>query len=514
MSFAHEDDTHREALARHLAEMVRQGLITLWHDRRITAGSDWAASISDALASADIVLLLVSRDFLDSGYCNGVELAEAMRLHAAGRLRIVPVILRSCDWQQASFARFIALPTDGRPVVEAEFPDRGYAEVVAGLRGMVAELRGLPPVLRHDAMSVPTLPRPPTTAPRPRPRWLPIALAVALLAAALSWTAQRRLNDAAAEVQRALHIGAYDRALAVGSGLLPEAAAAWWPSWRFLRDKARLGLALYQPPQDWQAIGDGVEGLLRAHPADADLRVLQAQLVLQRDEDTRAARPAVNAALKSDPGNAEAWFLLGNDLDREGDAARAASAYLRAMQLAPEVPVYRNNWAHVALESSRTPAAFEQAHARYQGIRQYPLSWLERAQALWALGRWREAADAQREALRELDDAGLMARLFNRRAWVFLLLSDEGKRLPTLEEKRCYAVLAEAASQRLAQAAAGSAAPADPWPPSGCPRPPLHVAEVLADDLCRYVDGPQAAATPTAKALRMGLQQAADCPKL
>ena len=113
-----------------------------------------------------------------------------------------------------------------------------------------------------------------------------------------------------------------------------------------------------------------------------------------------------------------------------------------------------------------------------------------------------------------LDDAGLMARLFNRRAWVFLLLSDEGKRLPTLEEKRCYAVLAEAASQRLAQAAAGSAAPADPWPPSGCPRPPLHVAEVLADDLCRYVDGPQAAATPTAKALRMGLQQAADCPKL
>ena len=113
ISYAHADEAHRKTLAKHLSALEDEGLIAVWHDRKITGGRAWAVAIDDALRSADIVLLLISPDFLDSDYCNDVELTEAIRRHDAAQTRVVPVILRSCDWEHSRFARFNAL----RPMV-------------------------------------------------------------------------------------------------------------------------------------------------------------------------------------------------------------------------------------------------------------------------------------------------------------------------------------------------------------------------------------------------------------
>src|SRR5215510_5403622 len=113
ISYAHADEVHRKTLAKHLSALEDEGLITIWHDRKITGGRVWAGAIDDALHSADIVLLLISADFLASDYCNDVELTEAIRCHDAAQMRVVPVILRSCDWEHSPFARFNALPPDG-----------------------------------------------------------------------------------------------------------------------------------------------------------------------------------------------------------------------------------------------------------------------------------------------------------------------------------------------------------------------------------------------------------------
>ena len=139
-SYAHADEAHRETLANHLSALEDEGLIVVWHDRKITGGREWAGAIDDALRSADIVLLLISADFLASDYCNDVELTEAIRRHDAAQARVVPVILRSCDWEHSRFARFNALPPDGVPVVEAEHPDQRFVAVARGLRAIVAEL--------------------------------------------------------------------------------------------------------------------------------------------------------------------------------------------------------------------------------------------------------------------------------------------------------------------------------------------------------------------------------------
>ena len=116
----------------------------------------------------------------------------------------------------------------------------------------------------------------------------------------------------------------------------------------------------------------------------------------------------------------------------------------------------------------------------------------------------RQAADAQRDALKMLGDDKLSSRFYNRRAWLFRL-PDKGIRLSSLEDKRCYALLGEAASRRLA----GEAAVA--FPPSECNDPPLAIRELLADDLCRFVDRPQPTLSAAARSLRQGLAMPEDC---
>src|ERR1035438_3180770 len=94
ISYAHEDDELREEFVKHLRQLKRDGLIQDWHDREITAGSEWAGQIDEHLNAADIVVLLVSPDFVASEYCYDIEMKRALERHAAGEARVVPVILR------------------------------------------------------------------------------------------------------------------------------------------------------------------------------------------------------------------------------------------------------------------------------------------------------------------------------------------------------------------------------------------------------------------------------------
>src|ERR1039457_3046512 len=120
IAYAHEDDELCQEFIKHLIQIKRDGLIRAWHDRRLTGGSEWAGQIDEHLNSADIVVLLVSPDFLASQYCYDIEMKRALERDAAGEARVVPVILRSCDWQTSQFAKLTALPEDGKPVVKWE----------------------------------------------------------------------------------------------------------------------------------------------------------------------------------------------------------------------------------------------------------------------------------------------------------------------------------------------------------------------------------------------------------
>ena len=136
-SYTHVDESLRDQLEIHLSLLKREGLITAWHDRRIVAGSNLDDSIDEQLERADIILLLVSANFIASEYCFATEMKRAMERHKAGEARIIPVILRACDWHTAPFGKLNAVPTDGRPVTSWPNQDEAFADIAKSIRAAV-----------------------------------------------------------------------------------------------------------------------------------------------------------------------------------------------------------------------------------------------------------------------------------------------------------------------------------------------------------------------------------------
>ena len=132
-SYAHEDEQLRDELEIHLSALKRQGVIETWHDRRITAGSDFSDSIDENLEAADVILLLVSPYFLASDYCYDVEMKRAIERHETGECVVVPVILHPCDWQRTPFGRLRATPKDGRPVSKHPNHHDAFLQIVGDI---------------------------------------------------------------------------------------------------------------------------------------------------------------------------------------------------------------------------------------------------------------------------------------------------------------------------------------------------------------------------------------------
>src|SRR5450755_3445886 len=140
ISYAHEDEPLRKQLETHLSLLQRQGLVSTWQDRQITAGTDWAQAIDEHLKNASMILLLISADFLASDYCYGIEMQCALDRNKAGQARVIPVLLRSVDWKGAPFQHLQGLPTDARPVTTWPDRDAAWADVAAGIRRVIEQL--------------------------------------------------------------------------------------------------------------------------------------------------------------------------------------------------------------------------------------------------------------------------------------------------------------------------------------------------------------------------------------
>ena len=139
-SYSHKDAKLRAQLDDHLSNLKRQQLISVWHDRDISAGTDWVDQINEHLNTADIILLLVSASFIASDYCYSVEMKRALERHERGEARVIPVILRWADWESAPFGKLQALPSDGRPVTKWSDREEAFMNVAQGIRKAVNEM--------------------------------------------------------------------------------------------------------------------------------------------------------------------------------------------------------------------------------------------------------------------------------------------------------------------------------------------------------------------------------------
>src|SRR5690348_3042969 len=92
--YAHEDELFLDKLKKYLSPLQRQGLIDVWYDRDISAGQEWEPELIKHLNKAQIILLLISPDFMNSDYCYSIEMKRAIKRHEHREATIIPVILR------------------------------------------------------------------------------------------------------------------------------------------------------------------------------------------------------------------------------------------------------------------------------------------------------------------------------------------------------------------------------------------------------------------------------------
>jgi WD40 repeat protein len=145
--YAHKDETLLKELKTHLSLLLREGLIDVWYDREISAGTKWEQQIDEQLNSAQIILLLISPDFMASDYINNVELKKALERDKRGEARVIPVILRHASWKISTLRNLQALPTDGKPIKSWSDQDEAFFNVAEGIRKVVLQLTAPPAVI-------------------------------------------------------------------------------------------------------------------------------------------------------------------------------------------------------------------------------------------------------------------------------------------------------------------------------------------------------------------------------
>lgn len=145
ISYCHKDEEFRISLGEHLAGLLRKQAITIWHDRKLTAGEDWRNKIDENLEAADLVIFLITPAFLASEYCNDVEVKRALERHDAGSALFISIIVRPCDWKDTEFARFQPLPSEGKPISIWDNQDEAWLSAVEGIK---ASLQAFSPVVQ------------------------------------------------------------------------------------------------------------------------------------------------------------------------------------------------------------------------------------------------------------------------------------------------------------------------------------------------------------------------------
>jgi hypothetical protein len=140
LSYSSKDQALVEQFTAHLTALKWRGVIQSWHDHQIEAGTDWTKAITSYLDSADIILLLLSSDFLASEYSLD-EAHRALKRNESGQARVIPVLLRPIDLSATPFVKLQAAPSSGKPVTLWEDKDAAFLSIARDIRRVAEELK-------------------------------------------------------------------------------------------------------------------------------------------------------------------------------------------------------------------------------------------------------------------------------------------------------------------------------------------------------------------------------------
>ena len=135
--YAQEDAELRNQLTMHLTPLRRERKLTLWLDTMILAGTDWKVEVEEQFKEADIILLLISPDFMHSDYCHNLQV-KALNHHEAGKVDIIPILLRPVLWENSPIERLPRiLPSTKLEVTLWPNRDEAFKNIAIGIRDFI-----------------------------------------------------------------------------------------------------------------------------------------------------------------------------------------------------------------------------------------------------------------------------------------------------------------------------------------------------------------------------------------
>jgi len=154
ISYSHKDEVWRTRLLSHLLISVKGGIFEVWDDRRIAAGAEWRTEIERVLEGAQMCVLLISADFLTSDFIRREEIPRMLDRRRKDGMRLVPVLVRSCDWEIIDWLEQIQMrPAGARPL--ASFKGDRRDEQMTSIAREVRELLGIKPAVLELAPRTP-----------------------------------------------------------------------------------------------------------------------------------------------------------------------------------------------------------------------------------------------------------------------------------------------------------------------------------------------------------------------
>jgi hypothetical protein len=141
IAYARRDRELRDELGKHLSSLRWLGIINDWFDGDIIEGTEWEEQLLEHLHNAQIILLLISPDFIASNFCYDIEMKKALERHDANEARVIPILLRPVDWHGLPFAKIQAAPEDGKPVTQWSDVDAALLDVTKRIKRSIKHLQ-------------------------------------------------------------------------------------------------------------------------------------------------------------------------------------------------------------------------------------------------------------------------------------------------------------------------------------------------------------------------------------
>jgi TIR domain len=140
--YAHQDKPLFLELKKSLAVLWRQEAIHIWHDGDILPGAHWDNEIEQQLNTADIILLLISPNFIASDYCYNKEMEWALTRGTTGAARVIPILGKPTpNWEKTQIGQLQALPANGPAITSWRNRAEAFADIAKKLSDVIDKMQ-------------------------------------------------------------------------------------------------------------------------------------------------------------------------------------------------------------------------------------------------------------------------------------------------------------------------------------------------------------------------------------